>query len=148
MKRIQVFQFNTNDSIQHYPFVCTQLNGSKYCYEWLTFQLNSPLITHTNSYIFNPSNNSNISIWPIDRTLPGATTPGESVPGSNDNEKVLCIPQSSSITGASPSDCLVSYPGHALRGGASYRYIQQPGLWKLRRNKICIIAVFYTNQTS
>ena len=27
---------------------------------------------------------------------------------------VLRIPQSSSITGASPSDCLVSYPGHLL----------------------------------
>ena len=28
---------------------------------------------------------------------------------------VLHIPQSSSITGASPSDCLVSYPGYLLR---------------------------------
>ena len=28
--------------------------------------------------------------------------------------RVLCIPQSSSITGTSPSDCLVSYPGHLL----------------------------------
>ena len=30
------------------------------------------------------------------------------------NEGVLRILQSSSITGASPSDCLVSYPGHLL----------------------------------
>ena len=30
------------------------------------------------------------------------------------NEGVLSIPQSSSITGALPSDCLVSYPGHLL----------------------------------
>ena len=36
--------------------------------------------------------------------------------GSDSNEGVLCIPQSSSITGTSPSDCLVSYPGHLLRG--------------------------------
>ena len=38
----------------------------------------------------------------MDETVSGATTPG------------LCIPQSSSATGASPSDCLVSYPKHML----------------------------------
>ena len=38
--------------------------------------------------------------------------------GSDGNEGVLCIPQSSSITGASSSDCSVSYPGHSL--GKSY----------------------------
>ena len=59
---------------------------------------------------------SNNSIWPIDKTLSGATTPGQSGPGSN--EWVLCIPQSSSITEASPSVCLVSYPRHLL--GQSY----------------------------
>ena len=48
-------------------------------------------------------------MWPIDKTLSGATTPGQSGPGSDDNEKVLCSLQSSSITGTSPSDCLVSY---------------------------------------
>ena len=50
-------------------------------------------------------------IWPIDRTLSGATTSGQSGPGSDGNEGVLCIPQSSSITGTSPSDCFVSYLG-------------------------------------
>ena len=54
----------------------------------------------------------------MDRTLSGATTSEESGPGSNGNEGVLRIPQSSSITGTSPSDCLVSYPGHLL--GESY----------------------------
>ena len=44
--------------------------------------------------------------------LSSATTPGQSGPCSDGNEGVLCIPQSSSITEASPSDCLVSYPGH------------------------------------
>ena len=39
----------------------------------------------------------------MDRTLSGATTPGQSGPGSNGNEGLLGIPQSSSITGASPS---------------------------------------------
>ena len=37
---------------------------------------------------------------PIDRTLSGATTPGQSGPGSDGNEGVLCIPKSFSITGA------------------------------------------------
>ena len=58
---------------------------------------------------------SNSSIWPIDRTISGATTPGQSRPGSDGNEGVLYIPQSNSITGASPSDCLVSYPLRSFR---------------------------------
>ena len=49
--------------------------------------------------------------------LSGATTPGQSGPESDDNEGILRIPQSSSITGTSPSDCLVSYTGHSLGGG-------------------------------
>ena len=48
------------------------------------------------------------SIWTIDRTLSGVTTPGQSGPGSDGNEVALCFPQSSNITGTSPSDCLVS----------------------------------------
>ena len=35
---------------------------------------------------------SNSSIWPIDSSLPGATTLGQSRPGSDGNEGVLCIP--------------------------------------------------------
>ena len=58
-------------------------------------------------YSFQISNNS---IWPIDRILLGATTLGQSGPGSDGNEGVLCILQSSCITEASPSDCLVSDP--------------------------------------
>ena len=50
-------------------------------------------------------------LFNIDRALSGATIPGQSGPGSNNNEEVLHIPQRSSITGTSPSDCLVSYPG-------------------------------------
>ena len=52
----------------------------------------------------------------MDRALSGATTPSQSGPGSNGNEGVLRIPQSSCITGTSPSDCLVSYPGHSFGG--------------------------------
>ena len=49
---------------------------------------------------------SNGSILPIDRILSGATTPGQRWPGSDGNEEVLHIPQSSSITRASPLDFL------------------------------------------
>ena len=56
------------------------------------------------------------SIEPIERALSGATISGQSKPGRNGNEGVLCIPQSSSITGTSPSDCLELYPGHLLEG--------------------------------
>ena len=55
---------------------------------------------------------SNSSIWSIDRTLSGATIMGQNGPGSNGNEGVISTPQISSITGTSPSDCLVSYQGH------------------------------------
>ena len=48
------------------------------------------------------------SIWPINRALSGATTPGQSEPGSDGNEGVLCIPQISSISGTYPSDYLVA----------------------------------------
>ena len=54
----------------------------------------------------------------IDRTLSRATTPGQSGPGSDGSKGVLLIPQSSSITVASPSVCFVSYAGHSL--GESY----------------------------
>ena len=62
---------------------------------------------------------SNNSIWPIDRTLPGATNLSQSGPESNCNEGVVHIPQSSK-TGASPSDCLMSYPGQLLKGAGAY----------------------------
>ena len=60
----------------------------------------------------------NSSIWLIDKTHPGATTQGQNGPGSDDNEGVRHISQSSCLIGASLSDCLVSYTGHSL--GKSY----------------------------
>ena len=60
---------------------------------------------------------SNSSIWPIDRPLSSAIISGWNGPESNDNEGVLHILQSCNITDASPSDCLMSYPGHSLGGG-------------------------------
>ena len=55
---------------------------------------------------------SNSSFLPIDRTLTGATTPGQSGPGSDNNKWVFCFLQC--ITRASLSECLVSYPGYSL----------------------------------
>ena len=61
---------------------------------------------------------SNSSILSIGRTLFSATTLGQSGSGSNGNEGVLHIPQSSRITEAATTDCLISYPGHLLEEGS------------------------------
>ena len=82
---------------------------------------------------------SNSSICPIDRILSGATTPGLSKPGSDDNEGGLRIPQSSSITKASPSDYLVSYLGSCTSAEMLSAYYAAPtdcarNNWYLRQN--------------
>ena len=92
VKWFQVLLFSISTSFQHYSFVCTRLYGSMYR-KWL-----------------------NISIWSIDGTLTGTTTPGQSKPGSNGNEEVLYIPQSSR-TKVSLSYVLVSYLEHKLAVG-------------------------------
>ena len=56
------------------------------------------------------------SIWPVDRTLSGATTLGWNGLGINGNKVVLCIPQRSRITGTWPSDCF-SVISRILVGG-------------------------------
>ena len=90
VKWFQVLLSNTNS------FICTQLKGFKYCFSTLIILFN---ITH-------PIKCLNSSSWPIDETLTGTTTPGQSGPKSNSNEEVLQIPQSSR-TEISPSDCLM-----------------------------------------
>ena len=48
VKESQVLQFNINNSIQYYSFVCTQLISPKYCYVSLTIQFNfNHLFTHS-----------------------------------------------------------------------------------------------------
>ena len=51
-------------------------------------------------------------MWPIDRTLSSVPTPSQRAPGSDSYKVLLSIPQSSSVTAASPSDLL--YPGHTF----------------------------------
>ena len=62
------------------------------------------------------SNHGLILFNPYIGPLSGTTTPGQCGPGSDDKEEVFHIPQSFSISGTSPSDCLVSYPEHLLGG--------------------------------
>ena len=48
VKESQALQFNINNSIQYYSFVCTQLNSPKFCYVSLTIQFNiSHLFAHS-----------------------------------------------------------------------------------------------------
>ena len=48
VKEFQVLPLNTNNFIQHFSFICTQLNSSRYCYVSLTIQLNiSHFFTHS-----------------------------------------------------------------------------------------------------
>ena len=105
------------------------LNGSENCYRSLKNKYNNSHL-FTDSYKqFSLTNTQISSIWPIMRVLLVATIPGQREPGSDRNEGLLYIPQISSITEASPSDCLVS--GHSLgRGLTSWqrcsRCILQP----------------------
>ena len=92
----------TNDSIKHQSFIFTQLNVKTVLFQAIHFTIS----THFSS------------IGPTDRNLSGTTTPSHNGPGSDGNEGILCIPQNLRITEASPSDCLMSYPGHTL--GESY----------------------------
>ena len=92
----------TNNSIKHQSFV--------YTIKWSNRSISNNSILHK-SFVCTLLESS---IWPIDRTLLSDSTSGESGLGSNSNEEVLDIPQSSSITGASLSDCLVPYPEHSL----------------------------------
>ena len=80
---------------------------------------------------------SNSFIWPTDRTLSGVITPGQSESGSDSNEGVLHVPQSSIITEVLPSDYLISYPGYLL--GESYLsaemqlvYSATPANWAIK----------------
>ena len=67
----------------------------------------------------NIRNCSLVLIDPYIGPLSGAISPGHYGGGSNVIKAIIYIPESSSITEISPSDCLVSYTGHSLGGGYS-----------------------------
>ena len=122
---------NTYNSIQYLLFVCTRWSGSKYCYLTLIIQFNiSHLFIHSNdqtvlfltiqfniSYSFKLSLNVKLSYlthrWdPIRCNHSGPESTREQW-----KWRVLHIPQNFSFTGASRSDCFVSYPRRLLGGG-------------------------------
>ena len=92
VKWFQVLLYNTSNSIQHYLFVCIQFN----LFQVLICNTNSILHSFARAQLngFKKRKWLNISIWHIDRTLTGTTSPGQSGPGSNGNEGVLHITQS------------------------------------------------------
>ena len=96
VKWLQILQSYTNS------FICSELNAFRYCYISRRIQFN---ICHLLGKWLNNS------IQLIDVTLTSTTTPGQSGPGSNNDEAVLYIPHSSR-TEATASDGFVSYPGH------------------------------------
>ena len=79
---------------------------------------------------------SNCFIWLVDKTLSSATTLDQSGPGSDGNEEILHIPQSSSITEAS-SDCLVSYTELALE--ESYPFAEIQSVYSTAPNWLAIL---------
>ena len=82
--------------------------------------------------------------------------PGLSGPRSNGNEGVLRIPQSPSITGTSPADCLVSYPGHSWWGSYLSAEVQPvystaPADWAifcLRISSYCVAGRVISERSS
>ena len=70
---------------------------------------------------------SSSSIWLIERTLSGGATPSQTGTGSDGNKEVFRMLQRNSITGASPSNFLVSYPGLLLEVSYSSAGIQSVG---------------------
>ena len=92
------FLSNNQFSISTVFFLFTQLNVKTVIFEAIQFNISTQFS----------------SIRPTDRNLSGATTPDQRGPRSDGSQGVHRIPQSSSITGASPSDCLMSYTGHSL----------------------------------
>ena len=98
----------TNSIIKHRSFIYTKGNVKTVLFQ---------VIQQSKNTLFS-------STWPIDRTLSGATIPGESGPESDGNKGVFRIPQSSGNTGASASDCFVSYIGHSLEESYPFAKVQ------------------------
>ena len=87
-------------SIKHQSFVYTQLNNQTVLFRAIQFSI---------SHLFALS----LNVKQFYLTLSGAAISSQSSSESDGNERVLCIPQSSSL-----SDCLVSYLGQSV--GESY----------------------------
>ena len=73
----------------------------------------------------------------MDRTLSGATTLGQSGPGSDGNKEVFHIPQCSSITEGLSSVSLVSDPEHLF--GEFYPSAKMKSVYSAATNTMRII---------
>ena len=115
----------TNNSIWHQSLVCSQLNDKTVLFQTIQFCI---------SHLFVQSWDVK-SFYLTHRIGPCQVLPlrDQSRPGSDGNKGVLRISQSSCITDASPSDCLVSYLGHSL--GRSYSSADMPCV---------LVSVFYS----
>ena len=98
----------TNNSVKHQSFVYTQLNDQTDLFQTIQFGICHLFALSLNVKQFYSTHRYS--------TLSDVTNPDQSGPGSDGNEGVLCIPQCSGITGSSPFDYLVPYPGHSFGG--------------------------------
>ena len=119
---MQTIQFNiwivfvyTLLNVKTFLFQTNRFSEVQFQCQKQTIQLSiSTQFKYLNSSFSSNSVLQSSSIWAIDWTRLGVTTAGQSGPRSDRNEGVHRITQSSSLTGISQSNCLVSYSGHSL----------------------------------
>ena len=143
------FTANTYNSIQYLSFVCTQWSCYNYCYLTLIILLNTihfhtvewfwVLLCFTNNSIKHQSFIHSLNVIQFylihSRTLSSATTLGQSGHGSNGNERIFHILQSSN-TEAIPSNDLMSYSEHSSYSTAEMHsiYSTAPANWAAALN--------------
>ena len=125
----------TNNSIKHKSYVYTQLNHPTALFQTSQFSM-SHLFSHSLNLSF---------IWSIDRTLSGATTPGQSGPRLDGNEGVLHFPQSWNIIGASATGCLMSYSGRLLWGVFLPLFREAVGVFYSPTQFGCFVLSFFAH---
>ena len=77
--------------------ISTQLNDKTVPFQTIQFSISIKVLILKQFY-FNFSKNAQFSsIWPIDRTLSGATTPDQSGPGSDGNEGYSAFPKAPAL---------------------------------------------------
>ena len=106
VKWFQVLLCVTYSSIKYQSFVYSELNDQTVLFQTIQFS-----ISHLSAYSLNVK-----QFYLTHRWIPIRYYG----PGSNSNEGVQRIPQSSSITEASLSGCLMLYPRHSLGGGVPF----------------------------
>ena len=109
VKWFQVLPCITNNSFKYESYVYTQLNVKTVLFQTLQIIMSPFFILNLNTKQF----------YLTHRIISGATIPDQSGPGSDGYEGILRFSQSSSITGASPSNCLMSYLEYSWSRGCT-----------------------------